>query len=354
MLETSEPTLLVSLRMSAIAFVQNSINDELPENEFAGAENWLTHWAINRQIYSEYADAGFLTKDILSVMLFLTFKRLQSLDVPITKFSLIKTFISMYATWNYNECSVASQCCRPDGVCGSLIHEKEGLDSETDDDDIHPSKRSRSDLGQIRDLRRFYEVDVNWVKKIALNSDFSDRLDYIDSMTVVHPTKLDVNLAIRVLESQKKLILQELARADLFLADSVGDDQDMILTTIAEPIDPFRGSRMFVVFELSADTDAILNIITNAIISENVFLIQETQAFQGVMVIPVPNPIERNIVTGFLFPSVYPYNASSGLKLDFNGPMSRVLLRAKQQIQQRDDYDQLAGKFSIRARIKRV
>ena len=337
-------------------FWTKSISEGSDQIAFIDAKDYVVNWALSRRIFCENIDFGFLTDEMISVMLLVVREHLQKFEIQVTVFSIVQNFYKIFSTWPFNECSVASQCCRSHELCGSLISECEGIDSDCEDDEgeeVHPSKRFRYDLGQIRDLRRFYEIDEvpsRVVAKVSVSPGevYIDKLDYVDCMTIVHPLHRNVNLAVRVLESQKKLIVQELTLADFLLGDSLETTQPSVLKD-----DDYQ---LQIVFSVTANSPKILQSITDIVILENWFLVQETQAFQGVFVIP-PNSAtytqnSAKISAKFDFIAEYPYNAKPGLVLDFNGPVSRAMLRARQQIKDLPNYtEELAGNFSLNAKI---
>jgi hypothetical protein len=156
---------------------------------------------------SDNVDAGFLTHDIISLMVAFAVQKASS-SMPLSVFELLKKFFIIFSSeFEYNESSVASAVSRcpigEDGtIFGSAINEEEGIDSDVDDDfrwkrisrknktddvvgddgsspvdhqtsaittslsghandndEVHPHKRQRFELGLIRDIRRFYEVE---------------------------------------------------------------------------------------------------------------------------------------------------------------------------------------------------
>ena len=381
-------------------FIDKSFVEEPLKVVYDGALQFLCLWAENRGIFSHRREAGFLTKEILSVMLLVVFKRGVMCDSPMDNFRVVSAFFALYSTWKFVECGVATQCGGLENHCGSLISDEDGLDSDCDEeirgkrlaarnrdvavpdgaslstrpsdenDEVHPHKRLRFELGQIRDLRRFYDVEIgSHARKIGLGEHaFEDKLDYVDAVSVMHPCDSSVNLGIQILESHKKLIVQELARAHMLLSDCVGDSDAEVFSLLSARVDPRRGAGLFVIFQIEAETEELVEMVSSVVQDQNWFLIQETQAFAGVMVVPfaklsrelwaqiAPQPsmaYSGSIVTGFSFPKEYPYCASEGLQLDFCGPMSRVLLRARQILKEMPEFEEkFAHRFSVRCAIR--
>ena len=341
--------------------------------------SFLLEWARSRRVLSmQGSDNGYLTRDILSMMLLVCVSRnVKSWTVT----GILKSFFSAYSLWNYNEGSVGKDCCRASGgQRGSFIDETEGLDSEVDDnssmstprraeetaslgliaddnDEVHPHKRLRYELGQIRDIRRYYEVDNTRVKKISMkeNDEFS-ALDWLDVLSVMHPTE-DVNLAVRILESHRKLIVQEMLRAHHIITDvSEVTDTSELLKPLA-----FRPAFSYIAFQVKADTNFILSTVASVIENQNWFLIQEVQAHAGLLVTPCEGYYKLKdgstsalILTGITFVSEGPYSACEGLEVDLSGPMSRVLVRSRKILRDRADYaTTLEKRFSVTCGVVR-
>lgn len=359
---------------------------------FHSAQEVIVGWAKKRCIHST-PTAGFLDDSILSVMLCVAFLLLKKNLRVVTCHSLIVEFFKTFTTWNYNECSLAADSCGLafDGLHtrGHAIDDLEGIDSDCegavspkraprnldsemkepdqhkdlaitgdDNDEVHPHKRLRFELGQMRDVRRFYDVENDFVKRIAVDEEtknFPTVLDHLDAFSVIHPVSGE-NLAIRILENHKKIILQELSRAYNLLVDSVGDDCDILFGESSELMKPvaFRESTFYIVFHISSSVTEILQEMSDILQEESWFLVQEIQAFHGVMVTPHPAPVYGNdasvVVLGIDFISDEPYSARRGTEIDFSGPMSRTLLRARSRVHSLPDFSlRLSDKFQIKA-----
>lgn len=343
----------------------------------------LTKWAKNRCILSN-RNTGFMCAEILEVMLARVLgNNIGPPNDGIPLQCVLKTFFSTYTIWNFNECSIAKDCCgvariSKSRLIASAIDDFEGIDSDYDDEDhktsitlpsedtnsdtnavkdlsltgddndeVHPRKRLRYELGQMRDARRFYDVETTKFKRISIDPTqeaFPGVLDYLDSMSVIHPLNGE-NLAIRVLESHKKIILQEIARANNLLSDAIGDDEEILFGDDSELLEPveFRESTFYIVIEIVSDADAVRSEVTGVVQDYSWFMIQEVQAFHGVLVTPHPCPVPigdstLRIVVGIDFVSTDPYAARAGATADFAGPISRVLLRSRTVIRDRSDF----------------
>ena len=351
---------------------------------------WLVEWAKRRGIYCN-RDVGFITSPILEVMIAVSSFNARELSLPFSRFSLIKHFFTFFTRWKLNEASVGGDCCGlSNQLDGSVIDEAEGIDSEVDEesrlkrtsliqttepeinvertgllstaddnDEVHPHKRHRYELGQIRDIRRFYDVENDQLRRIAIQADdrtYPSSLDFLDVLSVVDPLDKSVNLSIKVLESHKKLIVQELVRAEMLLSDSVGDDEDYTLGPESEILEkaPLRVSSLYIVFDISAESDEIRSEVADTVEDQSWFLIQEIQAYHGVMVIPISNRNSSKVVVGVNFIKNEPYTAMEGTTIDFFGPLSRVLLRTRKVLFSREDFvSRFSKKFSVKASILR-
>jgi hypothetical protein len=361
--------------------------DTSKAESFQDALGMLIKWSISRGIFGD----GFLTREIIIVMLVSI-----TPSTPISSFELCKKFFRFYSSeFDMNESSVASHVSRlagspQDGLYGSMINEDEGIDSDVDDDlrrvrldrkhpkhteaddenihsllstnanendDVHPHKRLRFELGQIRDIRRFYAVENSILKKIsALTSNqFDNFLDYLDVITVCHPghDQTSVNLAVRVLESHKKLIVQELVRANMLVSDCVGDEVDKVYHLLTEKIADKKNCdiQIFCIFETETNDEEIREIVFSVVRDQVWFFVQEMQATHGVMVVPIAQG--EHVSVGLIFVTDDPYSATEGAEIDLIGPISRVMLRAKKIIKERSDYAEIQGKFKVRSRVVR-
>ena len=381
--ETPSAPSVNSLEQWILAFLSS---DHL--SSFQSAQDTIVCWAKTRCIHSA-PTGGFLDDSILSVMLCVAFLQLKKNLSVVTCHSLVVEFFRTFTNWSYNECSLAADTCGlafdgPDSR-GHAIDELEGIDSDCegavspkraprnpdsemkepeqhkdlaitgdDNDEVHPHKRLRYELGQMRDVRRFYDVENDFVKRIAVDEEmrkFPTVLDHLDAFSVIHPVSGE-NLAIRILESHKKIILQELARAYNLVADSIGDDPDILFGESSELMKPvaFRESTFYIVFRITSPVLEIVEEISHIIQEESWFLVQEIQAFHGVMVTPHPAPVSGQVVVGMDFLADEPYSARGGAEIDFSGPMSRMLLRARSRIHSLPDFSlRLSDKFQIKS-----
>ena len=351
-------------------------------NIFEQSRDFLTKWAERRCLLS-LPKGGFLSVEMIEIMLARVIQTLANLDDPETLVRVLKAFFSAYTNWNFNECSVAQDCCRVSCISGappiaSAIDDLEFMDSDCDNEDngasvpkvshqsnsdtnvakdlsltgddndeVHPRKRMRYELGQMRDVRRFYDVETTKFKRIAINPDqepFPGVLDYLDSMSVIHPLSGE-NLAIRVLESHKKIILQEIARANNLLSDAIGDDVGVLLGEKSELLKQvqYRESTCYIVMEIVSESDTVRSEVSSTVEDFTWFLIQETQAFHGVLITPHPCQVTVDdstvrIVVGIDFVSTDPYSCVKGATADFAGPICRVLLRSRSVIHERPDF----------------
>jgi hypothetical protein len=359
---------------------------------------WLLQWSRNRGIYSA-TNCGFLTDHMLTVMVCIIFMRSLGTHRTLNKRQLIKSFFSIFASWKFNESSVAGDCCGiarlqndPCEAAGSIIDEFAKLDSDDeeleqvhsstvwapvdtpqphhkdlatsadDNDEVHAHKRHRYELGQIRDVRRFHEVENQRFERVSLipgGEQYPSNLDFLDAFSVMDPLDPEVNLAIRVLESHKKLILQELVRADQLLCDSVGDDDSVLFgpdSDILRPADRFDCSA-YIVFAISSEFEDVRAYISNIVEEQTWFFMQEIQAFHGVMVTPFSDCVSKNkttqqVVVGISFVQDEPYWATENVNLDFSGPMSRALLRARKALNKREDFEsRFSKKFTVTAKL---
>ena len=359
----------------------------------------LVKWSESRQIFGD----GFLTREIILVML-------CSLcpNRPSSPFLLLQRFFRHFSSqFEFNEASVAAHVCGltgtvEDGYYGSVINEEEGIDSDADEDlrrmrlarkisrnisetdpedsgepqhshlaisanendDVHPHKRLRFELGQIRDIRRFYAVENTRVQKISIAPDkkFKNFLDFLDVITVCHPSPgydlpegEHVNIAVRTLESHKKLILQELIRANMLVSDCVGDDFTLLSEILTKEKYLKNNIQIFCKFEIESKEDEIACVVASVVDEQVWFLVQELQATHGVMVIPIPaKNNSTEISVGLNFVKEEPYGATEGTEIDLLGPMSRVMLRCKKLLKERPEYEEkLRGKFIVRSRVVR-
>lgn len=339
----------------------------------------LIEWARSRRVFASSSDCGFLSVETLYMMLVVCVSKKQPpRECVWSVYEVLKGFFGMYSVWNYSEGSVGSDCCRAAGQQGSFIDETDGLDSDVDgssaqkdkstiskdiihqtppnsgaasltdeNEEIHPHKRLRYELGQMRDIRRYYEVENSKVKKISMKSaDEFAALDWLDVMSVMHPTE-DVNLAVRTLESHRKLIAQEMVRAHHILTDDSGTIDPRLLTPL-----PFRRASAYIVFRVTAESRNIRSSVAWVVEDQNWFLIQEIQAFVGVLVTPSERYYELQdgsvvILTGLTFVQNEPYSAIPGLQVDVSGPMSRVLVRSRKILRDRTDFADIEKKFAV-------
>ena len=350
---------------------------------FSDAVSLILRWADRRKVRSD-SDTGFLTTEMVAVMMAHCHQTLVDSESVLTPHAYMKRFFALFSQWSFNETSVAAQCCGPAGVDGGAIDEHEGIDSDLDEesrarrirangdrperasltetaddnDEVHPHKRQRHELGQIRDVRRFFDVENSKVAKISVNGEsFESKLDYLDAVTIVHPVD-DVNLAVRILESHKKIIQQELQLAHMLTADSVGDDLSFLTSDssrLMTPV-PFRESSCYIVLQVEAESKEACSTIASVLDDQAWYLVQEIQAFHGVHVTPHPRPFFHStdagtttgsVIVGVSFVSDYPYGAFEGVSVDFSGPLSRALVRSRQKIRERPDFSSLERKFSV-------
>ena len=381
--------------------LSNFLNLKLPVAELEIAVSaiiWLEAWSEARGIFSS-SNCGFITSEMLFVMVSLCCVRLKDSNSSLSRLGLVRSFFRTFGNWRFNECSVAGDCCNlarvrgdPSHMNGSMIDENEQLDSDCDEssktlsragetasdsstvehkhlsttadenDEVHPHKRHRYDLGQIRDIRRFHEVDNEFVERVSLapgGHKYPSSLDFLDAFSVMDPFNPEVNLAIRVLESHRKLIVQELVRADQLLCDSVGDDESFILSTDSEILKPANrfNCTAYLVFEISSDVEDIRKEVVKHIEEQTWFLIQEIQAFHGLMVTPFSQYIQKTptvsqVVVGIDFVEDEPYWARDKVELDFSGPLSRTLLRARKALHKHDDFvSRFSKKFTVTAQL---
>ena len=336
----------------------------------AESMNALTEWAQARRVFSSLSENGFLSLETLAIMFLVTLEREKRSNKERTVLSLVKKFFEQYSMWNYNEGSVGSHCCRPAGFEASFILEKEGLDSDDEErdpptpqessslndesDEVHPHKRLRYELGQIRDIRRYYEVENSKVAKISIreNHDGFAALDWLDVVSVMHPCE-DVNLAIRVLESHKKLIVQEMLRAHHILEDQVTGIPEALVSKT-----PYRRASSYIVFQIRAESEFILHSVASVVDNQNWFLIQELQAHAGILLTPSGRFHQLQdgsaiVITGLTFVSDEPYSAVQGLRVDVSGAMSRVLVRSRKLFRDRSDFVKMEKKFSVTCKVVR-
>ena len=374
-------------------------SDPSTAESFRFAYTFLVEWCMSRQIFGD----GFLTREILIVMLVSV-----TPTNSVNSFELIKKFFRRFLSeMEMNESSVSSHVCGltgtdEEGYYGSVINEDEGIDSDADEDlrtlrlarkhpvldseesgeshsnlaananendDVHPHKRLRFELGRIRDIRRFYAVENTRISKITTNKSeenkFKNFLDFLDVLTVCHPSPgfqlaegEHVNLAIRVLESHKKLILQELTRANMIISDCVGDDPETVFAILKQDSGQNRNNeiQLFCVFEIESSKIEIMHVVASVVREQVWFLVEEMQATHGVLVVPVSEKSQspEHVSVGLVFVTDDPYNATLGTEIDLLGPMSRVMLRAKKILKERPEYEEkLQGKFIVRSRVVR-
>jgi len=386
---------------------------------------FIIRWAFNRGIYSNNPDAGYLTFDKIQLMLIYV---LQSTDTqPTDSFKIIKKFMEKFScNFEFNESSIASNVGRcPGESFASGIDENEGIDSDVDEelrrkrlsrkedlctsadgsaiaadespnhphssllenandnDEVHPHKRSRYELGQIRDMRRFYEVENSRIQKISVmdrNNEFKNKLDLVDVFTVCHPfvgcelpIGEHVNVAIRVLETHKKIFIQEFSRALWYLSDC---EDSGVLEQVAMSREELPECTPKIIFQIESNTEYANSVVPDVVQSQVWFLIQELQAYQGLMVVPPcdnfdsfprmrdldsewvstgrniaqshPWKFVRSVTVALQFPADEPYRAKEGMNFDFASPISRVMMRIKRAIQERLDYQEcLAQQFTL-------
>jgi hypothetical protein len=358
----------------------------------ASATEWLIRWAKARRVFSD-KDIGFLTRNMLVTMVKVCVDNTLRTRVNNCG-AFVKHFFSTFARWRFNECSIAGDCCSPAGdnttgtLNGSLIDEYEGIDSDIegansgqrveafassersdtdpnrhlpavadDNDEVHPHKRRRYELGQIRDIRRFYDVENTYPLRIAVPDDqeYPISLDRLDALSIVDPSDPHVNIAIRVLESHKKMIVQELVRADMLLCDlKISEEWDVLKHgTHVIKLAELPECTCYIVFTIHSEDSDVRSEVAQIVEEQTWFLIQEVQAFHGVMVTPFNEMIKSDstslqVVVGIDFVSDEPYSAQDGVHLDFSGPMSRVLLRARKTVQSREDFE---SRFSKRLSV---
>jgi hypothetical protein len=378
---------------------------------FTEAIEWIENWAKSRNILTEHIDTGFLTLDILELMLLYVIKLSRP---PFTASEIVRKFFTFFSSeFQYNESSVAGQVSRSqigdDGtIFGSVINDQEGIDSDVDDvlrskrisnitadeesprtlsahandnDEVHSHKRQRFELGLIRDVRRFYEVENTRIDKVCASDNeekiFKDHLDYIDVFTVCHPfvgfvqaPGEHVNMAVRVLESHRKVITQELSRAAWILSDSCGDDFPLLMDQVCakQNLQSVIGAcTIKLVFQVESSSQYAQTSVLDVIQSQTWYLIQELQAFEGVMVVPFACPIDVGllqensadnespsaVIVGILFPQDQPYCARPGIRLDFGGLVCRNIGRVRRAIRERPDFNNyIDGKFKVSCYVR--
>ena len=387
--------------------------DPIRQAAFHSAIEVVIRWGVHRKVVSLTSDNGFLTPGVVAVMMVVTINHATKVKSPLTTANLVRHFFAIFSDWHYNESSLASFCgAVAADYHGTTIEDHEGIDSDGDDpevrrkridkgkravvgspanslancaddnDEVHPHKRMRYELGQIRDLRRFYDVENSKVQPICVEADVGKRsitgLDWLDAVTILHPTD-DVNLAVRVLESHRKLIVQELLRARNILADSIESDESFLYgedSELMQDLPLVRESTCYIVFQVEAKSPSVRAIISSVLEDQNWFLIQEVQAHHGCLVTPTPGLVKglrtidkarQNegadgdsgtrsvaVVTGVSFPVEAPYGATAGVKVDLSGPMSRVLMRTRQKLMERPDWSSsLEKQFVLSAGLVR-
>jgi hypothetical protein len=314
---------------------------------------------------------------MLALLLVYVTRDAARMGLPINRLVYVKRFLLTFSDWNFNEGSVASFCCGLTGEnIGSAINEHEGIDSDDEsianrrtsqesssvlgstEDEVHPHKRLRFELGQIRDLRRFYEVENSRIDAVSFNSATSVEDNPLDSrkadvFTVFHPMEPGVNLGIRMLESYRKLIIQEIRRAR-FLLEDVMDDVDSTYDSLMEPIDRISSCPVRVNIDINSDSSQVASILSRIILDQSWFLVQELQAFSGVLVVPPCEVVGHVCSVGLAFPKDVPYGAHGGIELDLSGALSKHLMRIRRSLQDRPDWrDKLEGKFSISCDVQK-
>lgn len=372
---------------------------------FGAAMRCVLSWAMGRGIFDRF-DNGYLTQEVLVAMMLFVMKHRLVGTPDISGFHLVRKFFNTFADWDYNEASVGGNVCIASDPYGSTINEDEGIDSDVDekfranriaqrmhatnaeeatggdavmngphslkqdeDDEVLVHKRTRSDLGRIRDIRRFYTMNEmgekyfgNIVHSGSSNPSMKP-LDWLDVLLVAHPFECSefVNLAIRVQESNKKIIFQEILRARLLLEDTHCADKhlDGLIETICHP--PVERSVMSSIeICIRSENIKVAEIVGMYVADAVWFLIQELQAWQGVMVIPPseaspvypagPGSFTQKIFIGLAFVSEAPYGARAGMKLDFMGPLMRAMTRCREKLRERPDYEKsIENRFTVEA-----
>ena len=350
----------------------------------------IFEWAEGRKILSN-GDCGYFTKPMLAYLFVATIERTGHALSPI---DYLRRFFEGYSNWNFNECSVGSFCCGLGRSQGSMIDEQEGIDSDYDEesrakrlvssnvsetllastdenDEVQPHKRHRFDLGAIRDLRRFYDVDNTRVSQVSADGKktkccLDNPLDKLDVFRVMHPSEPGINLGLRMLESHRKIIHQEFLRAQMLLEDV--HDIGSVLPDLLAPKREVLDTTISIVVQVASEDRNVSLSVSSVIENQAWYLVQELQAHYGLLVIAAPNPISHlpslrpetkglksilSNVVGLSFPSDSPYSADSGVEIDLTGPLSRLLMRTRQVLRGRPDWDRLEKRFIISCLVVR-
>lgn len=370
--------------------VQSLIRGYTGNPEVVESLKIVFEWAKVRKILSD-GDCGYFTKPTLAYLFVANIERTGFALSPI---DFLRRFFEEYSNWNFNECSVGSFCCGLGQSQGSMIDEREGIDSDYDEesrakrlvgsnvsesllastdenDEVQPHKRHRFDLGAIRDLRRFYDVDNTRVsqvsadgKKTRFSSD--NPLDKLDVFRVMHPSEPGINLGLRMLESHRKIIHQEFLRAQMILEDV--HDITSVLPELLAPKREIPNTTISIVVQVASEDQNVSLSVSSVIENQAWYLVQELQAHYGLLVIQAPNPMSHlpslrpetkglksilSNVVGLSFPSDSPYSAQSGVEIDLTGPLSRLLMRTRQMLKGRPDWVRLEKRFIISCQVVR-
>jgi hypothetical protein len=353
--------------------------------------SFLVHWAKSRGIFNTL-DNGYLTVEILAVMLL----HIHHGARDSTPSDIIRKFFLVFADWEFNEASVSSEVCNSAFPYASTISEEDGIDSDVDeefrqkrlasrhrpptstestvptddthshslkmdeDDEVQVHKRTRAELGKIRDVRRIYSVPEYFARPIHVVETTSTPmkpLDWLDVMFVGHPLDESVNLAIRVQESHRKLIFQEIFRARFLLEDTGGDAMESISSAVSVPITRHEDIPMNLVITIKSDSKLISDIVCEYVWDQIWYLVQELQGFSGLMVVPPTGPVGHSTTSfylGLLFPEEAPYCAQKGMKIDFMGPVIRAMTRCREKLKTRPDFkEKLEKRFIVDIGVQR-
>ena len=391
--EISEPSHLRSLIPVRVILGCQQILEQISRSkvdQWRSLLDWVVGWAKRRGVFGE----GFPDVQTLAVMCAKTLQK----EFP-SFFEAVKYFFHIYESWRFGEGSVASQSGNAEKQ-GNRLREGQGIESEADEgytasteegsspreERIPIHKKPRYALAQIRDQRRIMLVggggDAVRLHENDLKSGLpswteSNSLDAIDVMAVIAPFPPHINLAVRVLETQKKLFLQEISRSHMLLADCDGSGrwEDLLLS----PMTDFgKSCQIYSVFQIYT-SDLEISTLVSAVLEQQLwFAHQEWQGYHGLFVRPFGEPLygcenlsecepgwvstgvaaamQRAVKTGFTISFVtgfclvrdQPYGAVDGMQLDLNEPIVKTLLRVRKVLQERPDYDSsFKGRFFV-------
>ena len=303
-------------------------------------------------------------------------------------------FFKFMAAWRFPESSVAAQigdCFKGQGIINGAKLAQEKIPS----DKIPLHKKPRFAIAQIQDMQMSHEIGPVG-KPVALPvAQFQDEgkfpgwsyeksLDNTDPMAVISPGFPGVNLAIGVLETHKKIFIQELYRGRLLLEETQGisdawaaelltDARNGAVNSVYPCDKQFPVPPAVICFQVEAADEEAAATVASAVQQYEFFCVQELQGYVGVFPRPwAPTrgiPALRKCRTGWMKPEmsaaidkkflvhsvttfvceiwiskVQPFGAQDGVCLDLNEPVVKTLLRVRKLL---EESPRLIGRFSL-------